>query len=94
MNIENYIDDKKIIADVLTERTFWIGENLDIEVEVNLYKDNDETYKLTSWLNGCEELNTVEYKGSIDNEIEVLSAMEKLIHDNEGYILSIASWEE
>lgn len=94
MNIENYIDDKKIIANVLTERTFWIGENLDVEVIVNLYEDNDNTYKLTSWLNGCEELNTIEYKGSIDNEIEVLSAMEKLIHDNEGYILSIASWKE
>lgn len=94
MDISNFVDDKNIIADVLTARTFWIGENLDIEVEVNLYKDNDDTYKLTSWLGGCEELNTIEYKGSIENEAEVLSAMEKLIYDNEDYILDIASEEE
>lgn len=79
-----------IIANVLNEQTFWIGENGNVEVVVNLYEHNGN-YKLTSWLNGTEELNTESYKGDINDESAVLAAMETLIHDNESYILSIAS---
>jgi hypothetical protein len=59
---------------------------------VNLYEHEGE-YKLTSWLNGTEELNTESYEGDIDNAEEILAAMEKLVNDNEDYILDVASWD-
>ena len=90
-NIESIISEE-YIAIVIKEQTFWIGDNADVKVIVSLYKDNDE-YKMTSWLNGTEELNTITYEGSLDNEEELLSAMESLINDNEDYILDIASWD-
>ena len=92
MNIENFNVDKKNIATVLMEQTFYIGENANIEVMVNLY-ENDGNYLMTSWLNKIEELNTIEYEGSLDNPEEIIAAMEKLVNDNEDYILDIASWE-
>ena len=82
MDISKFNVDKKNIAKVVTEQTFWIGENADVEVMVNLYEHEGE-YKLTSWLNGTEELNTESYEGDIDNTEEILAAMEKLVNDNE-----------
>lgn len=92
MDISKFNVDKKNIAKVVTEQTFWIGENADVEVMVNLYEHEGE-YKLTSWLNGTEELNTENYEGDIDNAEEILAAMEKLVNDNEDYILDVASWD-
>lgn len=92
MDISKFNIDKKNIAKVVTEQTFWIGENADVEVMVNLYEHEGE-YKLTSWLNGTEELNTESYEGDIDNTEEILAAMEKLVNDNEDYILDVASWD-
>lgn len=92
MDISKFNVDKKNIAKVVTEQTFWIGENADVEVMVNLYEHEGE-YKLTSWLNGTEELNTESYEGDIDNAKEILAAMEKLVNDNEDYILDVASWD-
>lgn len=92
MDISKFNVDKKNIAKVVTEQTFWIGENADVEVMVNLYEHEGE-YKLTSWLNGTEELNTESYEGDIDNTEEILAAMEKLVNDNEDYILDVASWD-
>jgi IMP cyclohydrolase len=92
MDISKFNVDKKNIAKVVTEQTFWIGENADVEVMVNLYEHEGE-YKLTSWLNGTEELNTESYEGDIDNAEEILAAMEKLVNDNEDYILDVASWD-
>lgn len=92
MDISKFNVDKKNIAKVVTEQTFWIGENADIEVMVNLYEHEGE-YKLTSWLNGTEELNTESYEGDIDNAEEILAAMERLVNDNEDYILDVASWD-
>lgn len=80
------------IATVLTEQTFYIGKNVDVEVMVNLYENNGQYY-ITSWLNGCEECNTELYKGSIDNHEEILAAMEKLVNDNEDYIINLANWD-
>lgn len=92
MTISNFNVEKKNIATVIKEQTFYIGDNADIEVMVNLY-EHDGEYKLTSWLNGTEELNTEHYEGSIDNAEEILAAMETLVNDNEDYILDIASWD-
>lgn len=92
MDISNFVD-KKYVAHVLDEQTFWIGESSDIEVVVNLYEHKD-TYKIAAWLNGTEEINTVDYEGSIDNPEEILAAMEKLVHDNEDYIISLATEDE
>ena len=80
------------IATVLTEQTFYIGENANIEVMVNLYENNGQYY-ITSWLNGCEECNTELYEGSIDNQEEILAAMEKLVNDNEDYIIDLTDWD-
>lgn len=92
ISIKDFNVDKKNIATVLTEQTFWIGENADIEVRVNLY-EHEGNHMMTSWLNGCEELNTIEYEGSLEDQTEILAAMEKLVNDNEDYILDIASWD-
>lgn len=83
--------DKKYVANVIDEQTFWIGENANIEVIVNLYEHNGN-YKMTSWLNGTEELNTIDYEGSLDSTEEIIAAMEKLVNDDEQYILDVASW--
>lgn len=89
MDISNYVD-KKYVATISTEQTFWIGENADIEVIVNLYEHNGD-YKIAARLNGEEEIDTINYEGSIDNQIEILEAMEKLVNDNEDYIFSLVS---
>ena len=81
------------IATVLTEQTFYIGDDANIEVMVNLYENNGQYY-ITSWLNGCEECNTELYEGSIDNQEEILAAMEKLVNDNEEYIINLADWDD
>lgn len=81
------------VALVLAEQTFWIGDNAEIEVVVNLYEYND-VYKITSWLGGIEELNTAEYTGSLSDETEIITAMEELINSNTNYILSVASEED
>lgn len=91
-SINDFNIDKKYIAIVVNEQTFWIGKDADVEVMVNLYEHNG-SYKMTSWLNGTEELNTIDYEGSIENTEEVLAAMEKLVNDNEQYILDVASWD-
>lgn len=83
--------DSKYVANVIKEQSFWVGDNADIEVIVNLYEHNGE-YKMTSWLRGTEELNTENYDGPMtDNEI--IGAMEKLVMDNIDYVLSVASWD-
>lgn len=92
LNINDFNVDKKNIATVVNEQTFYIGEDASIEVMVNLYEHNG-SYKITSWLNGCEELNTVDYEGSINNSEEIIAAMEKLVNDNEDYILDVVSWD-
>lgn len=92
MDISKFNVSKKNVATVLNEQTFWIGDNADIEVVVHLYEHEGE-YMMTSWLNGSEELNTESYEGSLDNAEEILAAMEKLVNDNESYILDIASWD-
>lgn len=89
VTINNFNLKPNQIATVLTEQTFYIGENADIEVVVNLYENNGQHY-ITSWLNGCEECNTELYEGSIDSQEEILTAMEKLINDNESYIIDLA----
>ena len=83
----NFID-KKYIANVLKEQIFWIGENANVEVKVNLYEHND-SYKISAWLRGTEEINTIDYEGSIDNSEEILAAMENLVNENEEYILDL-----
>ena len=92
MDISNFNVEAKNMATIILEQTFWIGESSNVQVVVNLHENNGN-YKLTSWLNGTEELNTVDYDGDIENESEVLAAMEKLVNDNEQYILDIASWD-
>ena len=92
INIDDFNVDKKNIATVLTEQTFYIGEDANVEVMVNLYEHNGN-HMMTSWLNGVEELNTIEYEGSLDNAEEILATMEKLVNDNEQYILDLASWD-
>lgn len=79
----------KHVAKVLAEQTFWIGENAEIEVIVSFYEYNGK-YKLSAKLRGKEEIETITYNGSSDN-IEVLTAMEKLVNDNEEYILDMVS---
>lgn len=93
MDLNMFNVDKKNTAEVLMQQTFWIGEDANVEVVVNLYESNGE-WKMTSWLNGNEELNTIDfdYSESTTNE-EILSAMEKLVNDNEEYILDLASWD-
>ena len=80
---------KKQVAIVKNEHTFFVG-NDKIEVVVNLYEHNG-VHKMTSWLNGVEELNTITYQGNVDDVKEITKAMEKLVKDNEEYILDIAS---
>lgn len=92
MDISKFDVKKENVATVLNEQTFWIGDNADIEVVVHLYEHEGE-YMMTSWLNGSEELNTETYDGSLDNAEEILAAMEKLVNDNESYILDMASWD-
>lgn len=92
MNMNNFNVNKKNIAIVINEQTFYIGDNADIEVMVNLY-EHEGNYMMTSWLNGTEELNTIEYEGSLGNQEEIIAAMENLVNDNEEYILDVASWD-
>lgn len=92
MDIGNFNVDKKNVGIVISEQTFYIGEDASIDVTVNLY-EHDNDYKMTSWLHGIEELNTIDYEGSIDDPKEIIATMEKLINDNEDYILDIASWD-
>lgn len=80
------------IANVLKEQTFWVGDNADIEVVVNLYEYDGE-YKITSWLRGVEELNTETYDGSSMSDIDIVKAMESLVTDNMDYILDVANWK-
>lgn len=93
MDLNMFNVNKKNTAEVLMQQTFWIGEDANVEVVVNLYESNGE-WKITSWLNGSEKLNTIDfdYSESTTNE-EILSAMEKLVNDNEEYILDLASWD-
>lgn len=91
MDISNFVDEK-YVAHVLEEQTFWIGESSDIEVIVNLY-EHKGTYKIAAWFKGTDEINTIDYEGSVDNPEEILAAMEKLVNDNEDYILDLASWD-
>lgn len=81
------------IATILESHTFQIGENSSIMVVVDLYSYKDKYY-ITSWLNGCEECNTEEYTGNINDPTEILSTMENLVRNNESYITDIANWNE
>ena len=92
MDLNMFNVDEKQVAIVLTEQTFWIGKDADVEVMVNLYEHNGD-YKLAAWLNGTEEIDTIDYEGSVDSSEEILAAMEKLVNDNENYILDLASWD-
>ncbi len=92
-NLKDFDVNRENVAIVMEEQTFWVGDNADVEVKVNLY-EHDGGYQITSWLNGTEELNTIEYEGSLENQEEILAAMEKLVHDNEEYILDVASWND
>lgn len=78
---------------VMHEETFWIGETQNVEVIVNVYEFNGMT-KMTAWLNGTEEINTIDYNESLDDRNKLLEAMGKLVHDNEDYILSLVNWDE
>lgn len=83
--------DADIVADVITEQSFCIREN--IHVTVNIY-DNHGVYKMTSWLNGVEELNTKKIEediSSLTND-QIISMMESFIYENEEYIVDIANW--
>lgn len=89
MNFEKLNVDKKYVANIISEQTFWVGDNANIEVVVSLYEYNNE-YKMTSWLRGIEELNTEKYTGLMIDE-EIKKSMEKLVMDNIDYVLSIAN---
>lgn len=80
------------IALVTHEETFWIGETQNVEVVVNVYDDNGTT-KMTAWLNGTEEIKTIEYNNSLEDREKMLEAMGELVHDNEEYILDLANWD-
>lgn len=92
LTIDDFSVDKKNIATIVSEQTFYIGEDANVQVMVNLYEHNS-SYMMTSWLNGVEELNTIEYEGSLDNPEEIIASMEQLVNDNEDYILDVASWD-
>lgn len=92
MTINNFDVDKKHVATVLYEQSFFIGKDASVEVVVNLYESNG-VYRITSWLNGVEECNTEIYTGSVDDEKEILSAMEELVNSHEDYILDLADWD-
>ena len=79
------------IDKILTEQTFWIGENADIEVVVNLHEYNGKK-KLSALLKGKVIIETVAYNGS-NNNVDILAAMESLVDDNEDYILDMVSSE-
>lgn len=83
MSIKNFI---------ISEQTFYIGEDATVKVTVKLY-ESDGNYMMTSWLNDVEELNTTEYEGSLDNTEEIIAAMEEFVNDNEQFILDTASWD-
>ena len=89
MNIMNI--DSKYVANVVKEQTFWVGDNADIEVIVNLYEHNGE-YKITSWLKGTEELNTESYTGPLIDD-EIIKSMEKLVMDNMDDIVCVADYD-
>lgn len=93
MDLSMFNVSKIPVATILTEHTFWIGEDADIEVVVDLYEMNN-SYHIMACLNGSEEIDTIDYEGSIENTEEVLEAMEKLVNDNEEYILDLASWND
>lgn len=80
------------VATILHEETFWIGETENVEVIVNIYEDNGVN-KMTAWLNGAEEINTIRYNGSLDDRSKLLETMGKFVHDNEDYILDLANWD-
>lgn len=92
MDINKFNVTKNQIAEVSTEETFYIGENKDIEVVVNLYKHKNKHY-MTSWLNGCEECNTIRYEGSLTNREEIHAAMEALVDYYKDYIIDLATDE-
>jgi len=93
MNLENFNVNVNQVATVVTEHTFWIGEDANIEVVVDLYEHNG-SYQIMALLNGSEEIDTIDYEGSIDDTDEVLATMEKLVNDNEDYILDLALWND
>jgi len=81
--------DKNTVAIVMEEQTFWIGDNANVEVKATLYELSDGTYQLATWLNGgTTQFNSIAYTGSVENQEEILAAMEALIYDNETDILS------
>lgn len=86
--------DSKIVADVHMSQEFCISN--DVHVTVYIYEDNDGMWRMTSWLNGIEELNTetVDEDVSTLSNDEVIAIMEAFVHDNEEYILDVAGWEE
>ena len=42
MDLNMFNVDKKNTAEVLMQQTFWIGEDANVEVVVNLYESNGE----------------------------------------------------
>lgn len=85
--------DSRIVANVHMEQEFCIHDS--VHVTVNIYEDNG-TWKMTSWLNGVEELNTE----NIDKDVitmsneEIIAMMEAFVYEHEEYILDIAEWED
>jgi hypothetical protein len=82
------IINKKHVANVLKEQIFWIGEDANVQVVANLYEHNN-SYYISIWLDGTDEIETIEYEDSLDNDEEILAAMENLINENEEYILNM-----
>lgn len=86
----NFEEVKHHVVTIIGSQTFWIGENADIEVVVTLYKFDDKHY-LKAKLYGVKLIEAVVYNGSINDNSEILAAMENLINDNEEYIFNLVS---
>lgn len=86
--------DSKIVANVHMSQDFCIGD--DVHVTVYIYEDNDGIWKMTSWLNGIEELNTEDVDKDVSalSNKEIIAIMEEFIHEHEEYILDVAGWED
>lgn len=76
-----------IETDIFYEKIFHVD---DAEVVVDLY-DQHGIFKITLWLNGVEELTTVNYEGSLSDDIQIEETMKKIVEDNREYILDIYS---
>lgn len=66
----------------------------DTRITVSLYF-YEGRYKMTSWLRGVEELNTIDVTDFIEkepSENEIINKMHQLIHDNVDYIMDMIGY--